>query len=351
MTSLTSPVSSAAGVVDIPATVPIDFFLPQPPNAKYVAGTPGNDVLVGGDQADYFAPGGGYDRIDGGGGVDTVELRDSHSAFTLGLGSGAGSDIVSSLAVPANVVALLNVERLQFTDSTVALNAGGAATDPVEAAYVALAETLHVVYLGRPAEHSGLEVMVARLKAAHAPLGGTADFLAAAKPGSDLANLLEGLANSAESAGLHKGDTGHFVGAIYQQMLGRAADAGGLAFWSEAIDSGRLSRSAAALSILDGAERIGGADAALAHNRVLAAINFNLALDSDVEYLHYSSGNGAEAARAMLQHVDQHTNTLVFETTIIDTLQKIVEAPLFAEVQHTAMTAQLVGVDQAPWTA
>lgn len=342
------PVFPAATVgADVPMR--IDYFLPHPSNAKYVAGTPGNDVLDGSDLPEYFAAGGGYDRINGGGAVDTVELRNYHSAYTLAVGSGAGSEIVSSRAVAGDVVALLNVERLQFVDCAVALNAGGAAEEPLEAAYVALAETLHVAYYGRPAYHSALEVMVERLKAAHAPLGSTADFLAAAKPGSALGDMLDGLAGSAESAALYRGDSGQFVGAIYQQFLGRAADAGGLAYWSEAIDSGRLSRSVAVLSILEGAERLGGDDAALVHNRVLAAINFNLAQDTAGAYFSYATGNFVELTRAMLGKVDQHTNVLAFEGTVLDTLQKIVDGPHDIAYTLEAEAAQLVGVVQAPW--
>jgi hypothetical protein len=347
------PVSPAAttttATVGADSPMTIDFFVPHPSNAKYVAGTPGNDVFDGSDLPECFAAGGGYDRINGGGAVDSVELRDSHAAYTLAVGSGAGSEIVSSRAVPGDVVALINVERLQFTDCAVALDTGGAAEEPLEAAYVALAETLHVAYFGRPAEHYALESMVARLKSAQAPLGGTADFLAAAKPGSELGMLLDGLAGSAESAALYKGDSGQFVGAIYQQLLGRSADAGGLSYWAEAIDSGQLSRSAAVLSILDGAERLGGGDAALVHNRVLAAINFNLAQDTAGAYFSYATGNFVELTRAMLGKVDQHTNVLAFEGTVLDTLQKIVDGPHNIAYLHEAVALELVGVVQAPW--
>ena len=55
------------------------------------------------------------------------------------------------------------------------------------------------------------------------------------------------------------------------------------------------------------------------------------------------------ASAAMLAQVDQHTNVLAFEGTVIDTLQHIVDGPHHLELMHEAVAAQPVGTAQAPW--
>jgi serralysin len=359
MTSIIStgaPASPAGSIGD--TVIPINdlYFLFPPANATLVVGTEGDDVLAGSAKPEYFIGYYGRDKIDGGAEVDTVEIRANHDSVTLRHDSVSGNDIVSSTLAANDVATVRNVERLQFADCVVALNVGGGAVDAAQAAYSALAQKLYIAYFGRPADHFGLEAIVGQLSAAHAPVGRAIDFLAAVKDNAALANLVANFAGSPESSVLYKGDTAHFVMAVYQNVLGREPDLDGLAYWSQAIDSGKLARPMAALSILAGAElntsAQGQIDAQVLNNRVLAATNFNLALDSLQEYNAYAGNSRAALARDMLAQVDQHTNALAFESTVLETIWKVSHGPVDVVPVHAdAAPLELVGVVQAFWMA
>lgn len=352
MISTASP--AATGLA---ATTNVGFDMPivvlPPPNAKYVAGTTGNDVLTGSAAPEYFVSNGGYDRIDGGGEVDTVELHGKYTEFTLAIGSGVGTEIIGSRTVAGDIAALVNVERVQFSDCIVALNAGGGAIDAKQAAYAALGQKLYIAYFGRPADHFGLEAVVNELSKSYDPTNGAVDFLTAVNGSAALTDLVNSFGKSAESSALYNGSTTHFVTAIYQNVLGRAPDADGLAYWSQLIDSGKLSRPLAALNILTGAESNhstqGLIDGQLLNNRVVAATNFNLAMDTGVEYAAYAGNDSAALARAMLALVDQNTNVLAFESTVLDTLRKIGPVQTTLMDHAGAVPVELVGTAQAHW--
>lgn len=80
-----------------------------PPTVNQVQGGDGDDLLSGGA---------GDDRIDGGSGIDTAVYSSSRSQYTV---SKSGSSFtVSSSAEDTDT--LVNIERLRFTDSNVALD-------------------------------------------------------------------------------------------------------------------------------------------------------------------------------------------------------------------------------------
>ncbi|MFC3380291.1 DUF4214 domain-containing protein [Rugamonas sp. CCM 8940] len=116
--------------------------------------------------------------------------------------------------------------------------------------------------------------------------------------------LIDSFAVSAESAALYPGATTTFINALYQNVFGRAPDAGGLAFWSHAIDSGGLSRANASLSVMAGAldnkTAQGVLDAKLVNNKLIVASGFTLMIDTPQEIAGYGSAAAAASVRAML---------------------------------------------------
>ncbi|UPG74119.1 DUF4214 domain-containing protein [Roseomonas gilardii subsp. gilardii] len=68
-------------------------------------------------------------------------------------------------------------------------------------------------------------------------------------------NLARAFANSDEFASLHANQSnGEFVEALYQGGLGRQAEAAGLAFWSQLLDSGSMDRAQVTQSIAESPE-------------------------------------------------------------------------------------------------
>lgn len=68
-------------------------------------------------------------------------------------------------------------------------------------------------------------------------------------------------------------DNASFVAAIYQNVLGRAGEAGGVAYWVSQLDTGALTRDNIILAVLGGAT---GADATLLANRTESGLTFAL---------------------------------------------------------------------------
>jgi len=96
------------------------------------------EVLVGTADDDTFYPGGGWDVVDGGLGIDTVVVIGRSSQFKLVLENGVTYiDALSGASASTERTELINVELVQFLDKTVNLVAndtfkGQAGTDLID---------------------------------------------------------------------------------------------------------------------------------------------------------------------------------------------------------------------------
>jgi serralysin len=185
--------------------------------------------------------------------------------------------------------------------------------------YRVLVQQLYISYFGRPADTGGLANFTARLAELHGPTD--IQGLASAYGGSAaLRALVDAFGISAESAALYSGDNTAFVTAIYDNVLGRAPDAAGRAYWVGEIDAGRLTRANASLSIMAGAlsntSAQGLLDAELVNRRVSVGTNFTTALDTPQEQAAYSGDAAAAAARVMLANVHADTDVAGYQTTV-----------------------------------
>lgn len=193
--------------------------------------------------------------------------------------------------------------------------------------YNNLVQQLYIANLGRPADFMGLSNFSAALNAANAP--NTIDGLVAAYHTNAAVNaLVNSFGNSAESVALYTGSTLSFVNAIYNNIFGRQADFDGLLYWAGAIDSGTLTKGAAALNIMAGAlantSTQGLIDAAVVQNKVIVASHFTNSLDTTAEILAYAGQDAAATTRSMLAQVNNTTDTTAFQTTVDSTLSNLV---------------------------
>jgi hypothetical protein len=201
-------------------------------------------------------------------------------------------------------------------------------SDPV-ATYGAVVQQLYIAYFGRPADSGGLANFSAALQAASAPtdIGKLAQAYAT---NPTLKALIDSFGTSAESQALYgNGSTAAFVTAIFQNVLGRAPAAGGLAFWSTAIDSGSLTRADAALGIMAGAESNpsaqGSIDAALIANRITIAEDFTAAVSTSL----YVGPAAATGARSMLATVNSTTDLSAFQPNIASAIANFNDESIF----------------------
>lgn len=161
--------------------------------------TSGNDLLTGGA--------GG--SLDGGAGIDTVSYTGARAGHTV---SAAGGTI--TVAGSGFTDTLVNVERLAFSDGTLAFDVDGACGQ---------AYRLYKAAFDRAAEAGGLGYWTGVLE------GGTS-----------LRTVAESFMNSAEFGVLYGAatTTEGLVTQFYTNVLDRAPDAGGLAYWAGLAGNG-----------------------------------------------------------------------------------------------------------------
>ena len=137
------------------------------------------------------------------------------------------------------------------------------------AAYVDLVQTMYIAYLGRPADPTGLSYWTNDL----------------AQSGGNPEALLNGLWTAASGMSLYdQVNSSANINQLYRMVLGRDADPGGLAYWSNEIASGRLPLYRMPYVIAATAKS--GGDGVIAA-KVTAATAFTAHLDSLDETLNY----------------------------------------------------------------
>ncbi|MEO3387620.1 DUF4214 domain-containing protein [Mesorhizobium sp. CAU 1741] len=174
-----------------------------------VYGSSVDDDLAGYSGNDIFYGGGGQDYVDGGSGVDMVIYDHPGDDYVVDIFS--GNMIVSDL-YSNDADNLVSVERLGFTDGTLAFDEGAAQN-----------YRLYQAAFGRTPDKAGLSYWVD-----HMDDGGT--LLSAA------GNFL----GSAEFQGLYGSNptSAEYVNLLYLNVLGREADQGGYDYWLGAMSSG-----------------------------------------------------------------------------------------------------------------
>jgi len=202
--------------------------------------------------------------------------------------------------------------------------------------YTAVVQQLYVSYFGRPADFYGLQNFSAQLDAIGAPKTFAAVQAAVGADAAGttaLSKLVNTFSNSAESIALYGNDNSQigvskFVAAIYQNVLGREADASGFNFWVSAISSGTLTKANAAAAITQAATANttaqGMLDAQTVANKVAVATAFTTALDTPSELNAYAGDAAAASGRGLLTGVTSSTNVTAYQSTINSTITSIV---------------------------
>lgn len=170
----------------------------------------GNDTVVGN---------GGNDQLDGGQGVDTAVYRGLSSDYTISIGSNNQATVVDHVSGRDGSDTLVNVERLHFSDTEVALDINGNAG----AAY-----RLYKAAFDRAPDEGGLGFWINQLD-----------------KGGKLSDAASFFAVSPEFQSLYGSQTSNsqFVNLLYEHVLHRAAEGEGYNFWVNALSpSGGWSR-------------------------------------------------------------------------------------------------------------
>ncbi|PWE55436.1 hypothetical protein DEM27_15380 [Metarhizobium album] len=199
-----------------------------------VFGEQGNDRIKGYAGNDILNGGAGDDYIDGGEGLDTAVFDAVRESYGI---QHAGRSI--SVTGPSGADYLYDVERLQFSDGTLAFDVAG---------HAGQAYRIYQAAFDRTPDTAGLSYWIKAMDA-----GATLDDVAA------------GFMSSAEFNGLYGTNPNNreFVDRLYDNVLGREGDSGGIAYWVGQLEAG-YSRAHLLAGFAESTENVAGVAPAIA---------------------------------------------------------------------------------------
>lgn len=234
--------------------------------------------------------------------------------------------IVLAFALPVFLAACGKREPAQAPQAPAveaAAPAAPVAQAPDLAQYAPVVQYAYLAYFGRPADAAGMDYWGKQLQAANAPTD------PAALAGQYAANagvraVLDAFANSDEARLLYPGSTRDFVAAVYRNLFQRDADQAGLDYWTQAIDKGVITRSQAALSIMNGAQH---KDPGTLRSKLAVADAFTRAFAERPEAAaEYKGEADNKLARAMMAKVNGTTEVAAFDAQIRETIAQMAKA-------------------------
>lgn len=171
--------------------------------------------------------------------------------------------------------------------------------------YDSVISSFYLAYYGRPADPQGMAFW--------------SDHLARAN--GDLTDITRAFAESNEAlVRFETKTTIERIEDVYLQLFNRQPDAAGLAYWAEAVDSGRTSLADASMSILKGAL---GSDITISSKREAAASEFTrIVAELDVKFNGFAA---VQASHAMLMAIGENTSQAKM-LQIVQSLAPMVDA-------------------------
>ena len=184
-------------------------------------GTAQNDSMIGNGADNVLTGGGGSDVIDGGAGTDTAVFSVSRTAATI---TKSGTGWTASFATDGTDT-LTNIERLQFSDVTVALDISGAAGQ---------AYRIYQAAFNRAADAAGLGYWISVMDS-----------------GATLNNIAQGFVDSPEFKKLYGTNptNAQVVAKMYDNVLHRTPDQAGYDYWVGVLDRAEASVAAVLATI------------------------------------------------------------------------------------------------------
>lgn len=203
--------------------------------------TTDNHVIGCGDASYTFGVGtqtmalaGGNAFIDGSNGINTVIVQDANY-FNLAVSTTVnGSNAATQIWTNQGVSTLVNVDYLQFNDRTIAINVGVGQSG-------GQAYRLYQAAFDRTPDTAGLSNWITQLD-----------------QGASLVMIANAFMNSPEFAATYGANLSNtaLVNALYSNVLGRAGEAAGQAYWINALNSG-TSRAQVLASFSESNENVG----------------------------------------------------------------------------------------------
>ncbi len=225
--------SSFAGAdvisIDLPGVMYSDYLIASGAGADLITvnGGGGRLHVNAGSGNDAINVGTGNHNIDGGTGMDTVIMAGNASNFAI---TPVGSAFQLRVKSNGDIDSLFNVERLQFSDKSIALDINGTAGQ---------AYRLYQAAFGRKPDLEGLGYWIKDMD-----------------KGSSLTTVAAGFFQSAEFQKLYGANpsTTTLITNFYQNVLHRAPDQAGFDYWNNQLSKGQITAAGALASFCESTE-------------------------------------------------------------------------------------------------
>ncbi len=258
--TLTATATDAAGNVSSPS--PSETVLVNTALFATQVSTNGDDVMQG-TSNDTFYGGAGNDIIIGGSGINTSVYSGAATNYTVTMTTGTPTFTVQDKVGTDGTDTLINVQNLQFTDQTLNSTWATKAAGLPAANFVDLTE-LYIASFNRAPDALGLDYWASRLS-----------------DGMSLVDIAKSFFVQPETVAAYPASqpTEAFVGAVYNNVLGRTADTAGLNYWVGQLQTGAVSKDVFLLDVIYGARaRTGGVtDTLYLANKEAVGAHFALA--------------------------------------------------------------------------
>jgi hypothetical protein len=186
------------------------------------------------------------------------------------------------------------------------------------ASYTNVVQQLYLAYYGRPADPAGLDYWSDVFLGMGAAIDAQALTESYGSAGPRF--LVDSFGTSQESLDLYgSGNFGTFISAVYQNVLGRAPDAAGAAYWVDALQRNLMTQAQAAVTILGSTtvQDPSSTDFQVVAKRTKAAAYFTDRIRAKNLAKAYSGSAANASARALLATVHADTgDDAIF--TIVD---------------------------------
>lgn len=184
----------------------------------YINGKSGNDDLYFAEGDDHLTGNEGDDHLDGGTGIDTSTYRGGLKEYTITKDSKGSIHIEDHIAGRDGNDTLNNVERIKFSDKTVALDISGNAGQ---------AYRLYQAAFARTPDNDGLKYWISKVDT-----------------GVDLKTVAAAFQDSAEFKGKYGASptADQLITAMYSNVLKRAPDQAGNDYWKAQLSSGAVTK-------------------------------------------------------------------------------------------------------------
>ncbi len=215
------------------------------------------DTIVGNDADNAITGGAGNDVLDGRGGSNVSLYSGIAKNYAVTLTAGSSTIAVQDRIGTDGTDNLTNFQSLQFTDQAIDITWFSKTASLASSQLTSLTQ-LYIASFNRAPDALGLNYWGSQFKDGMALRDIAASFFAQPE------------AAAAYPAGQ---PTDTFVNAVYNNVLGRSADAAGLGYWAGQLANGGVGKNSFLLALIDGAI---GPDTAYLANKVAVGARFAL---------------------------------------------------------------------------